>query len=63
VKAAATPTEPGLHIKRKDYLCGISPGSSDFRWQLRLPVLNAMWFEMTEDQKLRDQLMNDPNAN
>ena len=39
-----------------------------FAWILGLPlaaafaVLNAMWFEMTEDQKLRDQLMNGPNS-
>ncbi len=39
-----------------------------FSWILGLPlaaafaVLNAMWFEMTEDQKLRDKLLNDPNA-
>ena len=39
-----------------------------FSWILGLPlaaafaVLNAMWFEMTEDQKLRDTLLNDPNA-
>ena len=39
-----------------------------FSWILGLPlaaafaVLNAMWFEMTEEQKLREQLLNDPNA-
>ena len=39
-----------------------------FAWILGLPlaaafaVLNAMWFVMTEDQKLRDQLMNGPNS-
>lgn len=37
-----------------------------FAWILGLPlaaafaVLNAMWFEMTEDQQLRDQLLDDP---
>ena len=25
-------------------------------------VLNAMWFEMTEDQKLRQQLLDDPDS-
>ena len=38
-----------------------------FAWILGLPlaaafaVLNAMWFEMTEDEKLRQKLMDDPN--
>ena len=39
-----------------------------FAWILGLPlaaafaVLNAMWFEMTEDQKLRDKLLDDPKS-
>ena len=39
-----------------------------FAWILGLPlaaafaVLNAMWFEMTEDEKLRQKLMDDPNS-
>ncbi|MCS4295482.1 cyd operon protein YbgT [Comamonas sp. BIGb0152] len=39
-----------------------------FSWILGLPlaaafaVLNAMWFEMTEDQKLRQQLLDDPDT-
>ena len=39
-----------------------------FAWILGLPlaaafaVLNAMWFEMTEDEKLRQQLLDDLNA-
>ena len=39
-----------------------------FAWILGLPlaaafaVLNAMWFEMTEDEKLRHKLMDDPNS-
>ena len=38
-----------------------------FAWILGLSlaaafaVLNAMWFEMTEDEKLRQKLMDDPN--
>ena len=39
-----------------------------FAWILGLPlaaafaVLNAMWFEMTEDEKLRQKLTDDPNS-